>query len=155
MSAIINLAHATGLIVARLQDQLPAGTQVQRMSDFANIEFSAWPAPAVYVLYGDLSSISPPGSYTAIGEVLIQQTFHVVAVVDNNHAVQGGGGPDEVGGLLAAQCIKALHNWAPDDRYDPLLLQPGIALDFAPGRLMFPMSFKTETALDGHYDPDQ
>lgn len=153
MGAITNITHGTGLIVARLRDQLPEDVRVERMTEFSEIEFSAWPAPAVYVLFGQITP-QQAGGYANVGEVLMDQVFHVVPVVDNSMAIQGGGGPDEEGGTLAALCIKALHNWTMDDRFDPLSLQPGSPIDFAPGRLMFPLSFQTSTALLGHIDID-
>lgn len=149
MSHITDLTFAVGLIVERLRSELPEGVQVERMTDFSALDFAMWPAPAVYVILGSISPQPGAGAY-----VPMEQVFHVVPVVNNASAIQGGGGPDEEGGTLAVQCINALQNWTPDDRYDPMTLQPGNPIDFAPGRAMYPLAFRTETSLMGHVDLD-
>jgi len=140
---ITNLFSAIQQVIDRLNAELDSVT-AYKLSDFNEVDISAWPTPAVYVV---LDSITPG---RGVGDVVeIAQVIQVVAVVYNAYDTHTGEGADTEGGTLAAQIIKALQNWEPED-FDPLSLQPGEPLDFAPGRLVIPLAFGTSARLAAH-----
>lgn len=150
MTELTNVLQIVGLVVARLTETIGDECTVEKMADFAEIEFSEWPSPAVYVIPGALSTDSTVGDFISLG-----LDVHAVVVVDNASAVQGSGGPDAQAGTLALAVIRALHNWYPGETYDTLVMKesPG-SLDFAPGRLLFPLTFSTTTTVEGFFDPN-
>jgi len=148
VSEITNLFGVIDQIVARLRVTLGADHVVEKMAEFADLEFSQWPAPAVYVISGQIVPSDPVADW-----VQLELTIHVVVVVDNAYTISDQGGPDHQAGTIALNVIRQLHNWMPAD-HDPLVLVPGNAVDFAPGRLLVPLSFKTGTTVTGFYDPN-
>lgn len=142
-----SLLLADQLIIDRLRAELPADIAVDSMINVAEIDYSEWDAPAVFVIYGGHTIISNNGPV-----VLLEQQWHVVPVVDNIASMKEGTEAKDEGGELAASCIAALHDWQPDSRLDPLQLSDGQPVDFFPGRAFFPLAFKTRVTMQGCTD---
>ncbi|MCK2095629.1 phage tail terminator protein [Thauera aromatica] len=145
-----NYLAMEGLIVARLQAEVPALLQVKTAAAAAAAEGQVTQAPAAIVgLQGDAPAA--PEARLTKGQLAAfaqnqstAQRWGVVVAVRNVRDIQSGAAAREEAGPLLSAVILALAGWTPDEaRYWPLVRVPAGTPRYGSGRLLYPLSFET------------
>ena len=133
------------LIVDRLAEEIEEAT-VSDWSDYASMEESRIPTPAIYVIYqGDLFGQSG-------GRGAVQRVDHMwgVVVVVRNVANRRGDQIRETAGPIMAKVIKALSGWTPsEESFRPLERRQAKEPYYSAVVGYFPLMFSTGVITTG------
>lgn len=124
------------LLIARLQEQLPDGVEVQPEADVAAGGKSGGTKPRVQVIYDGYQAGTGP-------MIEISQRWLTVIVVRNVAQVSSGQAARKQAGPLASTVIEALHRWRPPGYTLMTLTSSPYAPGYEGGRIHLPLAWQT------------
>lgn len=138
--------NAGGLIIQRLQAQVPAFTTVSALSALVGTQNLAGLLPAAFVSpdapeYGEITQ--------SARQVKETQYWWVTIVVQNVNDPRATDTADERAQPLVAGSIEALQGWAPAAGLQPLALVQRDAPDYYIDAAEYRLMFQTGTILKG------
>jgi hypothetical protein len=142
--AVSNLLWLEPLIVARLEERFAPDVRVFTAPDLDGVEERKQVTPAVHVLYGG----STPANQVP-GEVLLEQTWTVVAAARSVRDVRSGSTARSAAGEIVTGVIQGLLGWRPGPGVRPLELQSAPPSQYRFGFIYIPVTFNARFALIG------